>query len=75
MGLSGNDIPLSARIMALAEVYDAMTSKRCYNEAASHKNVSHMIIKEKGKHFDPKIVDAFVQVEKEWLNIKDRLKD
>ena len=74
-GLSENDIPLSARIMALADVYDAMTSKRCYKDAAPHDTVKHMILEEKGKQFDPIIVDSFIKIEKEWLEIKNKFKD
>jgi putative two-component system response regulator len=58
-GLSGNDIPLVARIVALADVYDALTSVRVYKSALEPDIARSMIINESGKHFDPVIVDAF----------------
>ncbi|WP_300457561.1 HD domain-containing phosphohydrolase [Desulfobacula sp.] len=57
--VKGLDIPLSARIVAVADVYDALTSKRVYKEAYSHKTAMEIIHNEKGQHFDPDIVDAF----------------
>jgi response regulator RpfG family c-di-GMP phosphodiesterase len=62
-GLRGVDIPLAARIVALADVYDAARSKRVYKPAQSHAVVREIILSNRGKHFDPAIVDAFVQVE------------
>ena len=61
-GLVGEAIPVAARIMALADVYDALTSVRCYKEAISHTVASSMIREEAGKHFDPRIVEAFESV-------------
>lgn len=61
-GICGKDIPLSARIIALVDAYDAMTSKRCYKEAIEHERVVAIIRKEKGRHFDPDVVDAFLEV-------------
>jgi putative two-component system response regulator len=55
-------IPLSARLMAVADVYDALISKRCYKPAFSHEKAVEIIREGKGKHFDPDIVDAFVEV-------------
>ncbi len=60
-GKSGEQIPLSARIVALADVYDALTSKRTYKEAMSHEESVKIIISERGTHFDPEIVDVFAQ--------------
>lgn len=61
IGLSGKEIPISARIMALVDVYDALRSKRVYKEAFTHEK-SYEIIKEgRGKHFDPLIVDVFLK--------------
>lgn len=68
-GLIGNAIPLSAQIMALADVYDALRSKRCYKEAFAHKQSRDIIIEGRGKHFAPAIVDAFVKLEPEFDNI------
>ncbi len=60
-GKSGEQIPLSARIVTLADVYDALTSKRTYKEAMSHEESVQIILSERGTHFDPDIVDVFSQ--------------
>lgn len=65
-GISGEDIPVSARIMALADVYDALRSKRVYKEAYSHEKSRDIIISSKGTHFDPVLVDLFVESEKDF---------
>ncbi len=62
-GLSGDAIPLSARILALADVYDALRSRRCYKPAQSHAETRALILAQRGKHFDPRIVDGFLAVE------------
>ncbi len=67
--LIGKNIPLSARIMALADVYDALSSDRCYRKALPHEEVKAMILEENGKHFDPEIVKAFVSCEAEFASI------
>lgn len=67
--LQGAEIPLSARIVALADVYDALASARCYKEAISHERAREMILEQSGKHFDPEVVDAFLRSEKEILSI------
>ncbi len=72
-GLKGEEIPLSARIVALADVYDALTSKRTYKEAFSHERAKEIITSERGSHFDPDIVDAFIKREKEFREIRVRL--
>lgn len=74
-GLSGAQIPLPARILALGDVYDALTSKRCYKEAFTHEKSRSMILKEEGKQFDPVIVRAFLDVEDEFISIRDRYQD
>ena len=58
-GLAGLDIPLAARIVAVADVYDALTSKRVYKEAYSPEKSREIIRSEAGAHFDPVIVEAF----------------
>ncbi len=58
-GLSGLDIPLSARIVAVADVFDALISARAYKKAFSYQIAHSMIVRDKGTHFDPVIVDAF----------------
>lgn len=61
MGLKGEEIPLCARIMAIADVYDAMTSERCYKNAIPPEEVVELIKKESGTHFDPKLVEVFLK--------------
>jgi diguanylate cyclase (GGDEF)-like protein/putative nucleotidyltransferase with HDIG domain len=61
-GLAGEDIPLSARIMAVADVYDALTSSRSYRRAWPHEKAVATISKDAGSHFDPIVVDAFIAV-------------
>jgi putative two-component system response regulator len=68
-GLAGVDIPLSARIMALTDFYDALCSDRCYRKGVDHQTVKGMILSEKGTHFDPVIVDAFLAVEADFHEI------
>ena len=69
-GLSRDDIPLSARIIALADVYDALTTRRFYKEAFSHKRSRQMIVELKGTHFDPQVVDVFLALEDEFNRIR-----
>ena len=70
-GLKGEAIPLSARIVALADVYDALTTKRFYKEAYSHAKAKNMIIELKGKHFDPEIVNAFLGVQDTFNRVRE----
>jgi PAS domain S-box-containing protein len=58
--LINNKIPLSARIVAVADVYDALTSKRIYKEAYSHETAVKIMVSEQNKHFDPQVIDAFL---------------
>jgi hypothetical protein len=67
--LSGRDIPLSARIVAMADVYDALVSRRCYKEPIPHDEARKMIIAESGKHFDPDLVQAFLRIEPELIRV------
>lgn len=60
--LKGEEIPLNARIMAVADVYDALTSNRSYREAWSHERAVELIKKDAGRHFDPLVVEAFLRV-------------
>ena len=62
-GLAGVDIPLSARIMAVADVFDALVSTRSYKEALPFEEAMNIIKESSGTHFDPKIVDAFIKAE------------
>ncbi|MBQ8116845.1 MAG: HD domain-containing protein [Lachnospiraceae bacterium] len=61
-GLSGQDIPLCARIMAVADVFDALTSKRCYKEAMSVEEAYKIIEESSGTHFDPVVAEAFIRL-------------
>jgi putative two-component system response regulator len=69
-GLTGTDIPLCGRIVALADVYDALTSKRVYKSAFSHEVAKATILKESGTHFDPDVVEAFQRREEDFLAIR-----
>ncbi len=73
LGLSGEDIPLAARIMAVADVYDALRSDRCYKRAFSHEYSSRVIMQKSGTHFDPKIVSAFVDLQEEFNESRNRM--
>jgi len=68
-GFQKEEIPLSARIIALADVYDALTSKRAYKEAYTHQDAIRMITKLKETHFDPNVVDAFFAVKDKFKSI------
>jgi len=68
-GLKGHQIPLAARIVAVADVYDALTTERRYKHAFSHKEAVAFIVDARGKQFDPVIVDAFVEVEEDFRRI------
>ncbi len=68
-GLKGEEIPLSARVVAIADVYDALTTKRFYKEAFTHEKSREIIIGLKGSHFDPDVVDAFIANEKNFSRI------
>ena len=61
LGLKEQEIPLSARIMAIADVYDALISKRCYKDAVSPEEAFEIIKSESGTHFDPKLVEVFLE--------------
>ena len=72
-GLKGDEIPLSARIVALADVYDALTTERFYKRGYTHEKSSQIIIDLKAVHFDPAIVDVFLQLEDEFTRIRQEL--
>lgn len=69
-GLSGTNIPLCARIMAVSDVFDALVSDRCYKTAISTEAAIGILIEEKGKHFDPTVVDAFILAKDEICDIQ-----
>jgi response regulator RpfG family c-di-GMP phosphodiesterase len=74
-GLKGKDIPLSGRLMALADVYDALISKRVYKPAFPHEKAKEIILEGRESHFDPDVVDTFLAVEDEFVAIAAALRD
>jgi putative two-component system response regulator len=74
-GLAGDNIPISARLMAVADVYDALISRRVYKEGMPHEKAVGIIIEGKGKHFDPDMVDAFLELQDEFRAIAARFAD
>jgi response regulator RpfG family c-di-GMP phosphodiesterase len=70
-GFKGDEIPLAARIVALADVYDALTTKRFYKEAYSHEKSKQIIVDLKNSHLDPEIVDTFLVLEAEFNRIRE----
>jgi putative two-component system response regulator len=73
LGLSGEQIPLCARIVALADVYDAISSKRVYKSAMSHEIAKSIILDESAGHFDPDVARAFLEIESAFIAVRDRL--
>ncbi|MCE9555942.1 MAG: response regulator [Planctomycetes bacterium] len=71
-GLAGEDIPLAGRIVAVADVYDALTSRRIYKDAYAHSVARSIILGDAGAHFDPDVVDAFIRTEDEFIAIYNR---
>ena len=69
-GLVGEEIPLSGRLMAVADVYDALTTRRPYKKPFSHADATTLIVEGRALHFDPDIVDAFVTLESEFQRIR-----
>jgi putative two-component system response regulator len=74
-GLAGKDIPLPARILALADVYDALTSRRVYKDAMPHEEAAAQICGESGKHFDPDVVEAFERCKHEFEKLAKEMAD
>lgn len=74
-GLAGEAIPLSARLMAVADVYDALISRRCYKPPFPHEKAAAIIREGSGSHFDPAVVAAFTALEDEFKDIADRYSD
>jgi putative two-component system response regulator len=72
-GLKGTEIPLMGRIMAIADVYDALISKRPYKEALTNKDAVDIITMNAGKHFDPKIVDVFLEVKDQLTKAREEI--
>lgn len=74
-GTCGEAIPISARLMALADVYDALISRRVYKEPMSHEKAKQIILEGKGTHFDPDIVEAFNAIDQTFYAIAARYSD
>ena len=72
-GLKGTTIPLAARIVALADVYDALTSKRCYRPAFGHEDTCRVIQQGKATHFDPDVVTAFAALDGPFRRIQHEM--
>ncbi len=73
--LAGEKIPLPARIMAIADVYDALISRRVYKQALPHATAVRMIRNGRGSQFDPLLVDLFVELNEEFAGIAERFAD
>jgi len=71
-GLKGDEIPISGRLMAVADVYDALISKRIYKEAFSHQKAMDILKAGRGEHFDPDVLDALLEIEPEFVKIAQR---
>jgi putative two-component system response regulator len=74
-GLTGKKIPLPARLMALADVYDALVTRRVYKDPIPPEVVEGMIIEQSGRHFDPEVVQAFVAVKESFVKISEQYPD
>ena len=74
-GLKGEDIHVYGRITAAADVFDALGSDRVYKKAWSDKKIEELFLEEKGKHFDPKLVEAFFKVKEELYRIRRDYRD
>jgi adenylate cyclase len=73
--LQGEQIPLAARLMALADVYDALISRRVYKPGMPHRQAVALIAQGSGAHFDPELVDAFLEIHEEFREIALRFLD
>ena len=74
-GAGGDDIPISARLMAVADVYDALISRRVYKDSMSHEQAMKIMVEGKGAHFDPDVADALVELQEEFKAIAARYAD
>lgn len=72
---AGEAIPISARLMAVADVYDALISRRIYKDCLPHEQAVRIIVEGRGSHFDPDVVDAFQAIESEFREIAERFAD
>ena len=74
-GLAGEAIPMAARIMAIADAYDALTSDRVYRAGVAHDKAVQQIFQERAAQFDPDMVDAFIEIQDEFAAIAERFAD
>ncbi|MGY0194412.1 HD domain-containing phosphohydrolase [Leptothrix sp. BB-4] len=74
-GLAGEDIPLSARLMAVADVYDALISRRVYKAPMSHEAATALVLQGRGSHFDPAVVDVFMRLNEVFRQIATAFAD
>jgi len=73
--IKGEDIHIYGRITAIADVFDALGSDRCYKKAWDDEKIFNLFKEEKGKHFDPKLIDIFFEHQNEFINIREKFKD
>ena len=73
--MEGRNINDYARILAIADVFDALVSKRCYKESFDYSKAFNIIREDAGRHFDPLVVDAFLKAEEDVLEIAERFKE
>lgn len=74
-GLAGEEIPISARLMAVADVYDALISRRVYKMPMPHEDAVKIMLEGKGQHFDPDVIDAFMECQAEFKAIGEKYSD
>jgi response regulator RpfG family c-di-GMP phosphodiesterase len=74
-GLAGEAIPLEARIMSLADMYDALVNKRVYKKAWTHEQAAQEILSKRGTQFDPLVVDAFIAEQDVFRDIAQKYED
>ena len=75
LGLKGEEIPLEGRMMALADVYDALITRRCYKEPLPFEEAENIILDDIGKHFDPTVIAAFIALKNEFREIAKRYEE
>ena len=75
LGLAGDNIPISARLMAIADVYDALISRRVYKEGMPHEKAVQIIVDGRGNHFDPDMVDAFLELQNDFKAVAEKYAD
>ncbi len=74
-GLKENEISIWAQATSLADVYDALTTKRAYKDAWTHERARDLIVEQSGKHFDPDVVGAFLNSQDEFIYTKNKFKE